>query len=198
MPACDRLVVPLPLKQLFSSLHLGIVGISNLEPCRLFPGPSRNSRNYALQQFLPDPFCRLAQTMPSRAARRVRRTASWILRTYFRWNSQAATKRESVPRLLAPPVPSELGRLCQATLRRTPSCAVAIATDGHNSLAMLVRRRGETLAQLLTRLDLAIAKDRSNHLALPGRREARWWGHGRRLQGRGYRAWALRCAQVPA
>ena len=32
------------------------------------------------------------------------------------------------------------------------------ATDGHNCLAMLVRRRGETLTQLLTRLDLAIAK----------------------------------------
>jgi hypothetical protein len=32
------------------------------------------------------------------------------------------------------------------------------ATDGHNSLAMLVRHRGETLAQLLTRLDLAIAR----------------------------------------
>jgi hypothetical protein len=35
---------------------------------------------------------------------------------------------------------------------------VAIATDGHNTLAMLKRREGETLAQLLTRLDLAIGK----------------------------------------
>ena len=35
---------------------------------------------------------------------------------------------------------------------------VATATDGHNCLAMLVRRRGETLAQLLTRLDQAIDK----------------------------------------
>lgn len=33
-----------------------------------------------------------------------------------------------------------------------------MAADGHNSLAMLVRRKGETLAQLLTRLDQAIAK----------------------------------------
>jgi hypothetical protein len=33
-----------------------------------------------------------------------------------------------------------------------------IATDGDNCLAMLVRRRGETLAQLLTRLDQAIDK----------------------------------------
>ena len=34
----------------------------------------------------------------------------------------------------------------------------AIATDGHNTLAMLKRREGETLGQLLTRLDLAIGK----------------------------------------
>lgn len=39
-----------------------------------------------------------------------------------------------------------------------PIRCVAIANDGHNSLAMLVRREGETLAQLLTRLDAAIAK----------------------------------------
>jgi len=35
-------------------------------------------------------------------------------------------------------------------------CA-AIANDGHNSLAMLRRRPGETLPQLLERLDLAVA-----------------------------------------
>lgn len=39
-----------------------------------------------------------------------------------------------------------------------PVGCVAIATDGHNSLAMLKRRRGETLVQLLTRLDQAIAQ----------------------------------------
>lgn len=39
-----------------------------------------------------------------------------------------------------------------------PVGCVATATDGHNSLAMLKRRRGETLLQLLTRLDQAIAK----------------------------------------
>jgi hypothetical protein len=38
-----------------------------------------------------------------------------------------------------------------------PVGCVAVATDGHNSLAMLKRRPGETLAQLLTRLDQAIA-----------------------------------------
>ena len=39
-----------------------------------------------------------------------------------------------------------------------PIGCVAVAADEHNSLAMLVRRKGETLAQLLTRLDQAIAK----------------------------------------
>jgi hypothetical protein len=48
------------------------------------------------------------------------------------------------------------GEITLGVLR--PVGCVATATDGHNDLAMLVRRRGETLAQLLTRLDLAIAK----------------------------------------
>jgi len=39
-----------------------------------------------------------------------------------------------------------------------PIGGVAVASDGSNVLAMLVRREGETLAQLLTRLDQAIAK----------------------------------------
>ena len=39
-----------------------------------------------------------------------------------------------------------------------PVGCVAVATDGHNSLAMLKRRPGETLMQLLTRLDQAIER----------------------------------------
>jgi hypothetical protein len=39
-----------------------------------------------------------------------------------------------------------------------PVGCVAVATDGHNSLAMLKRRPSETLAQLLTRLDQAIER----------------------------------------
>jgi hypothetical protein len=39
-----------------------------------------------------------------------------------------------------------------------PVGCVAVATDGHNSLAMLVRRPGETFAQLLARLDQSIDK----------------------------------------
>ncbi len=36
--------------------------------------------------------------------------------------------------------------------------SVAVATDGESTLAMLVRRDGEALSQLLKRLDLAIAR----------------------------------------
>jgi len=39
-----------------------------------------------------------------------------------------------------------------------PLRCVAIANDGHRSLAMLVRGDSETLTQLLIRLDAAIAK----------------------------------------
>lgn len=39
-----------------------------------------------------------------------------------------------------------------------PVGCVAVASDGHHALAMLKRRNGETLQQLLTRLDQAIAK----------------------------------------
>ncbi len=37
-----------------------------------------------------------------------------------------------------------------------PMGCVAVAHDGHNSLATLHRRRGETLLQLLTRLEFAV------------------------------------------
>lgn len=39
-----------------------------------------------------------------------------------------------------------------------PIGGVAVASDEHNALAMLVRHDGETLAQLLTRLDHAVGK----------------------------------------
>ena len=39
-----------------------------------------------------------------------------------------------------------------------PVGRVAIANDGYNTLAMLKRQKGETLQQLLIRLDQAIAK----------------------------------------
>ena len=48
------------------------------------------------------------------------------------------------------------GEITLGVLR--PVGCVATATDGYNSLAMLVRRRGETLAQLLTRLEQAVDK----------------------------------------
>jgi hypothetical protein len=48
------------------------------------------------------------------------------------------------------------GEITVGVLR--PVGCVATANDEHNCLAMLVRRRGETLAQLLARLDQAIDK----------------------------------------
>ena len=39
-----------------------------------------------------------------------------------------------------------------------PMGCVAIASDAHQSLAMLVRRKGESLPQLLERFDLAVGK----------------------------------------
>jgi hypothetical protein len=52
----------------------------------------------------------------------------------------------------------EQGQITVGALRPVWSIA-ATAHDGHNSLAMLVRRKGETLAEMLPRLDLAIAKE---------------------------------------
>lgn len=39
-----------------------------------------------------------------------------------------------------------------------PVGCIAVAHDGHNTLAMLKRQKGESLAQLLIRLDQAIVK----------------------------------------
>jgi hypothetical protein len=39
-----------------------------------------------------------------------------------------------------------------------PMGCIAIANDAHQSLAMLVRRKGESLPQLLERLDQAVGK----------------------------------------
>lgn len=50
----------------------------------------------------------------------------------------------------------EFGEITVGVIR--PVGCVAIANDGHNALAMLKRQNGETLQQLLIRLDDAIAK----------------------------------------
>jgi hypothetical protein len=73
-------------------------------------------------------------------------------------NKNAAGK-DSSDHLLHLPHIAELikdGEITVGVLR--PIGCVATACDGDSTLAMLVRRKGETLAQLLTRLDLAIAK----------------------------------------
>jgi hypothetical protein len=51
----------------------------------------------------------------------------------------------------------ELGGISIGIVPPVTEC-VAIAHEGRNTLAMLVRRKGETLAQLLTRLNLAIGR----------------------------------------
>jgi hypothetical protein len=73
--------------------------------------------------------------------------------------SQKAVAKNSVVVPLSLPNITDLvsdGEITVGVLR--PVGCVATATDGHNCLAMLVRRGGETLAQFLTRLDQAIDK----------------------------------------
>lgn len=47
---------------------------------------------------------------------------------------------------------------------KCPVGCIAVAHDGHNTLAMLKRRKSETLAQLLIRLDQAIALARNENI----------------------------------
>jgi hypothetical protein len=56
----------------------------------------------------------------------------------------------------------ELMKYGQITLGNVrPVGCLAVAHDGRQTVAMLLRREGETVAELLTRLDLAIAKART-------------------------------------
>ena len=70
----------------------------------------------------------------------------------------AAVKNSSVLSASLPNIAELItyGDITLGVLR--PIGCVATATDGHNCLAMLVRRRGENLAQFLIRLDQAIDK----------------------------------------
>jgi hypothetical protein len=45
-----------------------------------------------------------------------------------------------------------------------PRECIAVAHEGRHTLAMLKRQKGESLAQLLTRLDLAIAKAQTDDI----------------------------------
>lgn len=85
--------------------------------------------------------------------RRPKRTA----RKPTRIDKKATGKKSGAPAFL--PNIAELIADGQITIGVLyPVGCVATATDRHNSLAMLQRRRGETLFQLLTRLDVAIAQ----------------------------------------
>jgi hypothetical protein len=48
------------------------------------------------------------------------------------------------------------GQITMSNVR--PVGCVAVAHDGRQTVAMLLRRKGESVTELLTRLDLAIAK----------------------------------------
>ena len=76
---------------------------------------------------------------------------------------------ESLPKpIVRPPTRSldqtlssieELMKCGQITMGNVrPVGCVAVAHDGRQTVSMLLRREGETVTQLLTRLDLAIAK----------------------------------------
>jgi hypothetical protein len=57
------------------------------------------------------------------------------------------------------PYIEELLQYGQITLSNVrPIGCVAVAHDGRQTVSMLLRREGETVTQLITRLDLAIAK----------------------------------------
>ncbi len=71
--------------------------------------------------------------------------------TRKRQGSGSTPRFENIERLIGGEGDITIGRI--ATIR----CA-ATAADVHSALAMLVRRRGETLLQLLERLDDAIGK----------------------------------------
>lgn len=65
----------------------------------------------------------------------------------------------------------EHGQITLGIIRPAGCVAVAHDHDGHKTLSMLVRREGESLVQLLTRLDLAIDKARTE--GVPHRRSLR-------------------------
>jgi len=87
-----------------------------------------------------------------------RRLKPVIRNTRSSVNKNAAGKDSAGPLLHLPHIAELIidGEITVGVVR--PIGCVATACDGDSTLAMLVRRRGETLVQLLTRLDLAIAK----------------------------------------
>ncbi len=77
--------------------------------------------------------------------------------------SEDAIRKDSAGSPLELPYITELIEEGQITIGviRPVGESVAVANDGESTLAMLVRRDGETLSQLLKRLELAIARART-------------------------------------
>ena len=74
--------------------------------------------------------------------------------------SEDAIRKDSAGSPLELPYITELIEEGQITIGviRPVGKSVAVANDGESTLAMLVRREGETLSRLLKRLDLVIAR----------------------------------------
>ena len=98
-----------------------------------------------------DNCARVNETVPLAACGHTKRPRS----------KRLANKHNPSPSLVPASLPNiadliTYGEITIGVLR--PVGCVATASDEDRTLAMLVRRRGETLAQLLTRLDQAIDK----------------------------------------
>jgi hypothetical protein len=88
----------------------------------------------------------------------VERRRKPVSRRSSRRVEQRASSQPDPVRLPLPHI-EELIEFGEITIgNKYPIGGVAVASDGSNALAMLVRDDGETLAQLLTRLDQAVGK----------------------------------------
>jgi hypothetical protein len=86
-----------------------------------------------------------------------RRRKSTAPQTRGGLNEDAATNTSSFPDLPYIEETIEQGGISIGIIPPLTEC-VAVAHEGRHTLAMLKRRKGESLAQLLSRLDLAIAR----------------------------------------
>jgi hypothetical protein len=88
-----------------------------------------------------------------------RRSKSRTVQPRGRINKETAanTPTDSLPALPYIEETIENGAITIGVVPPLSEC-VAVANEGRHTLAMLKRQKGESLAQLLARLDLAIAK----------------------------------------
>jgi hypothetical protein len=120
-------------------------------------GPAKlNGRSRGVSALYADPH-RRPPNYPHRGALALERHPKSQTRKPTRSMKKAATRKDGLFDLASLRHLADLiddGEISVGVLE--PVGCVATAVDGSNCLAMLVRRDGETLAQLLTRLDLAV------------------------------------------